>query len=283
MAYGVRELRAKDLEQIQGLVGRGSIYSTILLRDAVDNFETFPGWWFGSLREGTALESLMSIHDHCAEIYSESTDTVEAMASHLKKTQAYTSANKSNRHQIRGVKGTIDPFWKIFRELGRQLVSDSQSALMASTDGGGCASKRITMGFARPTDLGLVVEFSAMRILEEKGVDPRRGGAAALSVTCSQAIAEGRVVIGRDGAKPAFIAELRPQTETITLLDNVYVPAAFRTRKRLIGGALFKLKYAPPARGKELLFFADSPTLKVAAETAGYEEKATYRTVVTVG
>jgi hypothetical protein len=67
------------------------------------------------------------------------------------------------------------------------------------------------------------------------------------------------------------------------LLDHVYVPNAYRTRKRLIGGALFKLKYAPPVRDKELLFFADSETLKIAAETAGYVAKIPYRKIVTVG
>mgnify|MGYP001425121910 CR=1 FL=1 len=283
MAFGLRELRDKDLPQIRNLISNASIYSTILMRDAVQGFETFPGWWFGSLRDGTKLESIMAILDHSAEIYSESTDTVEAMASHLKKTQAYTSSNKSNRHQIRGVKGVIDPFWKIFKDLGRQLVSDAESTLMASTADGSCASKRIAMGFARPDDLGLVAEFSALRLLEEKGNDPRRQGAQAFNARCASAIADGRIVIGRDGAKPAFVAELRAATETITLLDNVFIPAAFRTRKRLIGGALFKLKYAPPVRGKELLFFADSPTMKMAAETAGYVEKAVYRTVVTVG
>lgn len=283
MVFGLRELRDKDLPQLTELVKNASVYSTVRLRDSVRDFGTFPGWWFGSLRDGTELESFMAIHDHSAEMYTTTTDAVEAMAVHLKKTQAYTAANTSHRHQIRGVRGVIDPFWKIFKDLGRQLVSDVESSLMASTAAGTCASKRIAMGFAKPEDLGTLVEFSALRLLEEKGTDPRRQGLGVLAERCRGLIAEGRVVVGREAGKPVFLAVLRPVSASIVLLDEVYIPAAFRTRKRLIGGALYKLKFAPPVRERELLFFADSEALRVAAQTAGYEEKAAYRTIVTVG
>jgi hypothetical protein len=283
MAFGVREVREKDLPKIRTLVGQSSIYSTILMRDAVANFQTFPGWWYGSLRDGTELESLMCIHEHAAEMISTSQGTVEAMALHMKKTQGYMITSQSNRHQIRGPRSTIDPFWRIFKELGRQVVSDMTSSLMGSTSEGECASKRIVVGFGRETDLETVTEFSALRILEEKGVDPRRSGGGGLQAHCARAIGEGRIVIGREGAKPAFVAELRPINDDIVLLGNAYVPVAFRTRKRLIGGALFKLKFAPPVRNKELLFFADSPSLREAAETAGYQVREVYRTIVTLG
>jgi hypothetical protein len=283
MAFGVRELREKDRPKIRALVEGASIYSTILMRDAVANFPTFPGWWYGSLRDGTELESLMCIHDHAAEMISTSRGTVEAMALHMKKTQAYIIAQQSHRHQIRGPRSTIDPFWRIFKELGRQVVGDMTSYLMGSTDAGACASKRIAVGFGREADVGIVTEFAALKTLEEKGVDPRRSGGGGLQAQCARAIGEGRIVIGREGAKPAFVAELRPINDDIVLLANAYVPAAFRTRKRLIGGALFKLKFAPPVRDKELLFFADSPTLREAAKTAGYEEREVYRTVATLG
>lgn len=283
MSFGVRELRDSDKEQVEAFLGRSDPYATLLLRDAVLGFDDYPGWWFGGLREGRTLQSVMAIEDRRAIMASDDVPCLEAMATYLKRDQAYITTAERHRHTILGPTETIDPFWKIFRELDRQLVSDTTQTLMASTSAGECPTKRLAMSFARKQDLGLVAEFEAMRLLEERGRDPRRGAGGPHIQPCAEAIEAQRVVIGREGGKPVFIAELRDMGPGKVLLARAFIPAAFRTRKRLVGGALFKLKFAPPSREKEVLFFAQGAEMRAAAERAGYVAKMTYRKIVTLG
>ena len=89
--------------------------------------------------------------------------------------------------------------------------------------------------------------------------------------------------MGWEEARPVFVAQFDAITDTHSRLTRVFVPPAFRTRKRLIGAALYKTKFAPPFRDKTLYYFAETEALRDAALLAGYEERRVYRSIVTKG
>ena len=121
------------------------------------------------------------------------------------------------------------------------------------------------------------------KIQEDTGKDPRRTEPRGHQAFCTQAIEGKRIIIGREESRPVFVAEIVQINDKMARLTNVFIPPAFRTRKRLIGGALYKTKFAPPVRDKELIYFAPSPQMVEAAQLAGYQEHRVYRSITTLG
>jgi hypothetical protein len=281
--FGIRELRKSDFAHISKLVTDATLYNTALIQHLIDDVANFPGWLYGALEDGTELQAMMAIHDHSAVMYSDSDDAVEAMASHLLKSQRIIGGSRTNRHHIIGPAHVVGPFWVIFRALDRQLVSDVNRHLMASIPSDKSPSKRLKIGFAKESDLRTIFDFTAAYEMEMNGKDPRKVDGRAHHNRCLQAIKNGRQIMGREEGRPVFTGEFRQLRPNTFLLDRVFIPPAFRTRRRLVGAALYKSKYAPAVRDKELLFFADTPSMVEAAQLGGFEQKVIYRSITTVG
>ncbi len=283
--YACRELKPNDRGRIERFIGAAPSNATLFIRPAVDGFESFGGWWYGALAHGTELEALMCIQHRVARIYGTDRDALRALGAALRKMQEITAGGGAHRHQLSGEASSVEPIWSALKDLkGRTLLSDRFRHLMAAgVPLEKSPSKRIRLGYATPQDLRTVYELTAERRLESMKIDPRRTNPAAHRARCEAAIKGKRQLVGRDGDKPVFVAELKPVDDEQVLLDSVYVPPAFRSRKRLIGGALHLARKAPAARDKTLLVFADGDAMRAAAELANYELATTYRHVITVG
>ncbi|PIE18905.1 MAG: hypothetical protein CSA66_03505 [Proteobacteria bacterium] len=283
--YGCRELKPSDHERIARFIRGAPRDATLYLRPVIEDLGSFGGWWFGGLAGGTDLQALLCIDNHAAEIYGSDRDALHAVGAALRKMQELSSGAGAHRHQLSGEASSVAPIWQALKSLkGRTLVADRFRRLMAAGEPPDKPpSKRIRLGYATPKDLRTIYELTADRRLELHHLDPRRANPAAHRARCEAAIRDKRQLLGRDGDKPVFVAELKPTPDGRVLLDEVHVPQAFRSRKRLIGGALHLARKAPAARDKDLLFFAEDDAMAAAAEMANYELRTTYRHVITVG
>ena len=80
-----------------------------------------------------------------------------------------------------------------------------------------------------------------------------------------------------------LIGELVEVHDSIMELQNVWVPVALRSRKRLIGGAFAQATQLEVAAGREVLVMAKNTSMQAAAERAGFERRASFRHVAMVG
>lgn len=284
--YGVRELKPADHKKIRELVRAAPSLETVFIRPIARDLAGFDGWWQGALEGGQQLVTIMAIKDHVAHLYSASHAATKAMATALmKKQEILKGVVQAARHQLIGEAETVGTFWRSFSSLhGRTLISDKRRPLMVSGPAPEASpSKRVKLGYAPMSDLRVVVEFRGEQQLERDGTDPRRLSPQAHATRCQQLIAEKKIVVGRDEDKPILVAELVELDSATVLLDGLWIPPAFRGRKRLIGGALYLARKAPQAKGKQLLYFADDESAVAAGELAGYEQKAEYRHITSFG
>jgi len=284
--YAARELRAGDRDKIRRLLSAAPSFSAFLIRPALQDIENFGGWWFGALADGEELEALICVEGHTANLYSRSRAATRAMASAmLKQQEVLGSIGGAHRHQLIGRASDVDDFWTVFKHLkGRTLLSDRFRPLMVSGPPPEASpSKRVSLGYAKASDLRIVYELTAERQLERQGADPRKTNPQAHSARCRAAIEARCQVIGREGDKPVFVAELRELDAELLLIDQIAVPLAFRGRKRLIGGALYLVRKAPQAKDRQLVLLADDEQLAAAAELAGFRRELVYRQIVTFG
>lgn len=126
-------------------------------------------------------------------------------------------------------------------------------------------------------------ELSGEREAHERHLDPRRAHPGAHRAACEAAIASGRQLVGWEEDKPALIAELRPVDGEAVLVDRMWVPVAYRSRQRLVGGVLYHARQLPALAGRAVLLRAGDAGLAEAAKLAGFMPHRTYRHIVLRG
>lgn len=282
--YTNRELKADDRGEVERLIEAADRYQTLFIRPTLARFESFGGWWYGALADGTRLEAVMSVEDHVANVYAETREAIGAMAEEIFQLQVRLSNARPHRHQVIGEASSVEPLWASLKRLPRKLISDRTRTLMRAAEAPERSpSKRLALTFAEPSDLRLVYELTAEAQLERFGVDPRRTQREAHTQRCRAIIEQRRQLVGRAGDKPVLVAHLADIDDDTVMLDGIYVPRPFRTRKRLLGAGLHQAREVPLAEGRELLVFADDDLVQAAAELAGYRACARYRHVITLG
>lgn len=284
--FHVYELKPKKMMgAIESFVQRRPLYQTLKLRLAVAQGVDFDGWWYGAVRDGE-VEALMAISGHTATFHSAEGDASEALAARLLGDQKHNRSPETRRHQIMGDHRSMARFWPTFRAVDRQVTTDENWSLMGGggTDGPlESISKRMKLRAATMENHQLVYEFSAELSLERDGVDPRRSYPQAHAEAITAKIASGRQMVGFEKEKPVLIGEFADVGPNMVQLQEVWVPLAFRTRKRLVGGALAQATALPENAGKEVLVMANSKTMVAAAERAGFEPRAQYRYISMLG
>jgi hypothetical protein len=280
MRHGCRKLGRDDHDAIQKFIAEAPRYATILMRGPARDIDTFKGWWKGALMGGIP-EALLCVEGTTSHLYGANREAVEEMANNIVSLQKMGPASVPKTHQITGVSVSLDPFWGTLKALHHTLVHDRERDLMAATDPGKAPKSSVTVEPATQADFKLVYEFSADQTVAQWGWDPRRISPDSHQARCRRVIDDGRQLIGKDGGRPVFLAELVPIDEDTVLLDRIFVPQGLRLRKRmascLIGAVRASKKY-----GNETLFFAEKNDEKMGKALAltEFESKATYRLVV---
>lgn len=283
-AFRSRELQPTDRDAIAIIVDLASRDDALLLKRHFANFEDFPGWWYGTFAAEGGLQAVMAIEGHTGHLYATSDEAAEAMGRAMLRQQQMLGGRGSTRHELIGPWAAMTAFWRGFKAIDRQLKSDVARVLISSTGSTQSPSRRVDLSLADEGDLRLVVEFSALLAVEQQGHDPRRTTPDSHKRRCRRAIAEGRQLVAREaGTRPLMVAEVLDLDADAALLEGVFVPLPFRSRKLLVAGALALAASSEPVAGRRLLLFAEDELLLVAAERAGFEQLARYRHIVMVG
>lgn len=284
-SYISKELKPREMDSISDFLKNAPRYETLLMRGAHAAMAAgrFDGWWYGCFAGGTDLRALMCVEGTTGNLWARDIDAIDAMATDLLKSQERYGSSQSHRHTLLGEEGVLTRFWATFHAIGRQVVNDRVRSLMGSGATLGKPSLRIALTCATPADLKLVSEFNAEQAVEAFGVDPRMAGREAHDRRCMAAIEAGRQLVAREGPKPVMVCEVGALDEQTAMLDRIFVPKPFRSRKRMIAKALAAAAVLPEAAGKELIFFADSDELVEAATHGGFEARCRYRMVATRG
>ncbi len=284
--FGCRPLRDNELDAIEQLLRAGPRYQTLLFATVLreSRARNPDAWWYGALADGSALQAVLGIVGHSALVYGTTPAAIEAMAQALLKAQQFTSGAPAQRHQLFGDERCMAAFWRVFKAIERPVILDRKRPLFGSpADGAAAGESRAPLMAATPADARIVSEFAAEYTLEAHGVDPRRASREAHERRCLDAIAAGRQLIAKDGAKPVLIAEWVPLDERTVMLDKVFVPKPTRALPKLLGSVLASATRLPVAAGREVVFFAEVDALATAAEKAGFAVRATYHVVAMRG
>ncbi len=283
--YGCRELKATERPLVAGLVERVPRDAALLLRVAGAHREGFTGWYFGALEDNRRLAAVMCVGEHGVHVLGERRAALRAMAEAQVKLQGLNLGGPTKQHELLGDNESLGAFWEVFRGVkGRTLVADHlQPLLRADQLPDTAPSKRARVTVATASELRLVYELSGEREAHERHLDPRRTHPGAHRAACEATIAAGRQLVGWEEDKPALVAELRPVDDHTTLLDRIWVPVAYRSRKRLVGGALYHARRLRGLADKDVLLLAADAAIAEAAELAGFIPHRTYRHVILRG
>ncbi len=277
-----------SLNGIRACAARGHVRETWHLADSLNAPPSHDRWWFAATDGEGRVGAFAAILGTRAHLYGDDSDAVEAMAGTLLRSQHLHASREAHRHVLFGPERVVEPFWRVFRAINRQVVGDRRPLLMYS-GAEGKGSRRMTLDVASAGDQKVCVAFLADHSAEVHGLDPRRVAPEAFAREVASAIAGGRLIVGREGAPGAgpgramFVAEVRHVSDTVAMLDPWHVPAPFRSRKILVAGALFSALTQGPSAGKQLWALVDGEPLKLAAERAGYREALAWREIAMLG
>jgi len=282
-----RELRPGDRDAIGKLLERAPLDESLMVQAAFDRNEAFKGWWYGGLRNGTALEAVMAIDNHTAQIYARTDAAARGMGYELFQQQKRMGPGlQTHRHQLIGELKTISNIWHFVKDLPtRKPISDRTCAMHEATERiDKCPSSRVEFGVAVESDMRVIFDMTAESITEQIQVDPRKVGRDAHWARCERLVQKGLQLIGRDEGRPFFVAELAKQTRDVIMLDKIYVPMQFRSRTRLIAGAMWHAAgLAERLGGRRLFAFTTDLALTEAAVQAGWSNGTTYRWAIALG
>jgi hypothetical protein len=280
--FGSREIRKDGFGAIRAFVANAPRYGTLLMRRAVATIDTWKGWWWGAFdKTDNELRALACIEGTVVNLHGEP-DALRAMAEIMLAQQRTRVAVRGQTHQLIGNRPSVSAYWDIFKNMPkRQVLYDRIRNLMATKGPGENPKPSLIVTKATSDDLKVVSAFTAEYMTEVYGVDPIRTGRQAHEDRCRKAISEGRQLIGRDGGKPVFVAEMSFPDDDLVMLDRLHVPKPFRRRKLTAAGLVEAACHAL-VKGEECLFFADreSKSLLTGAEIAGYEVRSEYRLIV---
>lgn len=281
-SYRCREFRPDELGGFRALVARNTEARTSHLRDHLAAPERSGRWFFAAIKEGGPVGAIAAVEGTRAQLFGEDDGAIEAMARAMLKSQQLHTSREAHRHVLFGPAAVVDTFWKIFRDVGRQVVGDRTLALMKSA-GEGKGSRRVAVHRADDTDLPLLTAFFGDFTLEREGHDPRRSGSAAFDGWLQTEVAEGRVLVGREGERAMFAACVHQTDEGNVTLQPVHVPIAYRSRKLLVGGALHACRHTALCDGQSVEYFADGELMEIAGDRAGFSSVARFREIAMLG
>lgn len=284
--YHCRELSESDAPRVERALANARVDDTLQLRRFAADPGGFGGWWYGCLDDDDAVRAVMAVQGHSGTLFGSDPEAVEAMATRMLATQRHRGGGTPHRHELFGPRHTLDPFWRIFQDIGRKVVHDAEVTLHGADTPLPPVSKRASVTIATPADERIVTEFIAESVVTAGAPDPRRTAAAAHAEHCRRLIAEGRVLIGWEaGKRPVFLGEtgVVPGDPEVIWLERVFVPLPFRSRTRLIGGALAACTTVGEGAGRPIRFFAEHEPLRLAAQRAGFTASAAYRLVQMIG
>ncbi|TNF28439.1 MAG: hypothetical protein EP329_17895 [Deltaproteobacteria bacterium] len=283
--YACRELKAAELPLVASLVERVPRDGALLLRLAGAQTEAFGGWYFGALADNRRLDAVMCVGEHGVHVVGDHRAALVAMAETQLKLQGMSMPHATKQHELMGDAESFVPFWDRFRNVkGRTLIADHTLPLLRAGELPEKApSKRAGVTVAGARDARLVYELTGEREAHVRHIDPRRTQPHAHKAACEATIAAGRQIIGWEQDKPALVAELRPFGEDTVVIDRIWVPVAYRSRARLVAGALYHALALPALVGKRVLLLAPDAGLAEAAEKAGFAPYRSYRHVILRG
>jgi len=283
--YACRELKAAELPLVASLVERAPRDGALLLRLAGAHTEAFGGWYYGALADNRRLDAVMCVGAHGVHVLGDRRAALTVMAEAQLKAQGMGMPQASKQHELMGDGESFEPFWERFKGVkNRTLIADHTLPLMRAGELPEKApSKRARLTVATARELRLVYELTGEREAHRRHIDPRRAHPHAHKAACERVVAAGRQLVGWEQDKPALVAELRPFGDDTVLIDGVWVPVAYRSRKRLVAGALYHALSLPALAGKRALLLAPDASIAEAAEKAGFEPYRSYRHVVLRG
>jgi len=298
-----RELRAKDRTKLVDLLEAAHRSESLFVKAAfardtrwesredgdAKTIATGEGWWYGVLRDGTKLEAVMFTENHQAVVYASSEESGRAFAAEFYAMQKRMGPSvQTFRHQFMGESKMMNFIWPVLKEIpGRRLVFDKDCELLRADPETTVAapSSRAEIVVATRSDERAVSDFIAELRIEQLGIDPRKIGRDAHVQRVSDAIGEGRALLGKekDTGRPYFCAELVPLDDQTVSLNDVYVPPHYRSRGKLVAQAFWGAARQPLEGDRELVHLASDPTFANAAKAAGFKSMARYRWTVTHG
>ncbi len=276
-----RELGASEIGGILAACEHAPPTRTLHLRDALAAPAAPGRWWFAAIGAG-GVGAFAAVQGTRASLYGDDTDAVQAMARAMLRSQQLHASREAHRHVLFGPAEVLDPFWQIFRDVGRQVVADRNLDLVIG-DGEGKGSRRMELRVATAGDLALCVSFLGEHIAEVQGQDPRRMAPAAFERDVDAAIGQGRILVGTEGGRAMFVAEAAPLTADTVMLVRIHVPLPYRSRKVLVGGALFAARSIGPGAAGTVWLFADGEMMQLAATRAGYRSAGRWREIAMLG
>jgi len=286
-----RELRPGDREHIEALLSRAPLPRSLFVQAAFDKGEAFKGWWYGGLRNGTELEAVMAVednnHNRKSALYAHSDAAARGMGYELYIQQKRLgTAVQSHRHQLFGEIKAVSDVWHYLKDRpDRKPISDRTCGLLEAGERPEQApSSRATLEVATESDLRGVFDMTAEALTEQIQVDPRKVGLDAHWARCQNLVQRGLQLIGREGGRPFFVAELAKQSRKVILLDRIHVPTQFRSRPRLLAGAFWHAAgLVERLGGRRLFALTTDGALTEAASRAGWNSMATYRWAIALG
>ena len=276
-----RELGAGELSGVRTAVAGVEMSRILHLREALADPAGHGRWWYAAIGGG-GVGAFAAVQGTRAHLYGDDTSAVEAMAQAMLRSQQLHTSRDTHRHVLFGPAAVIDPFWSIFQAVGRQVVADRRWGLMTA-DSEGKGSRRLQLDIADGGDLSVCVAFLGEHAAEMHGKDPRKVAPEAFEREVEEAIDEGRVLLGREGGRAMFVAQLADLDDDTVMVQRMHVPLPYRSRKVLVGGALFGARTLGPAADKKLWMLAEGEAMQVAAARAGFSELGQWREVAMLG
>lgn len=288
---------SSDFRAMRACADRGRRHETWHLDAAFAAADANPAdpdrWWFAATDDGGTVGAFAAIHHTRAHLFGDDEDAVEALARALLRSQKLHTSREAHRHVLFGPARVVDPFWRIFRAVDRQVVADRRPTLLCSGEGGK-GSRRMGFGVADGDDVKLCLAYFGEHGAEQHGADPRKTRPHAFAQEVAELIAAGRLVVGREQApgsgagRAMFVAEVTEIAglsveKPAVMLTRWHVPLPFRGRKILVAGALFEAARQGPGAGKQVWLLAEGEPLLLAAARAGYREVLPWREIAMLG
>lgn len=280
-SWTCRELSATDLDGVRVLIASAPPHRSMHFHGALADPAAAGRWWFAAIGAG-GIGAAAAIQGTRAHLYGDDDSAVRAMAAAMLRSQQLQASREAHRHVLYGPSDVIATFWTTFSAVGRQVVADRLLTLMLG-DGDGKGSDKVSLTVATDDDVALCVRFLGEYAAEVLGSDPRKARPRAFEAEVVGAIAEGRLLVGSEGGRAMFVADAVTVDERIAELQRVYVPLAYRSRKLLVGGALFAARSVGPGDGRLIRLFADSEAIELAATRAGFRPVAAWREIAMLG
>ena len=271
---------ASNREAILTFLKRSPPYCGVFMRRPAENLTTFGGWWYASiLPDSDEIRALACVEETSATLYGLDVDALGALGQNMGREARGVRDGRS--HHIFGEARSIDHFWEVFKEVGRDVTHRLTRHLLSARAPSDAVSARVGVATATTADERIVYEFSGEQMVEQFGLDPRRVGKQSHESRTKHNIQQGSALVARQGAVPFMAAEIQELQQGVVLLDKVFFPRPFRRKKLMAAGIAAAVNLLLQSN-QEVLFFADEHRgyIGETASLVGFEEREVYRLLV---